>query len=128
MRFHRNEHGIVLGRLMKLLLFAAVAAFVLLNSGAIVTNIFGLSNDADEIAIAVSTSMADDPSLTAPQAEQQAQEMAHEHGAHLLRLWVDDTNVLHVRLQRRAHVALIEGIKALRPYVVAKTTGTSGIS
>ena len=117
----------VVSWLVKLVLFTAVAAFVLLNAGAIVTNIFGLSNNADEIAISLSTTMAGDRSMSPFEVQQQAEQMASKDGAKVVRVWVDGHNVLHVRLQRRAHVALIGDIKPLKHFVVAKQTGTSSI-
>lgn len=113
---------------MKLVLFTAIAAFVLLNAAAVATNMFSLSDRADEIAISLSTTMAGDHSMTSYEAEQEAGKMATDSGARLVRLWVDDRNVLHVTLKRRAHVALIDRVKALKHVIVAKQTGTSSIS
>jgi hypothetical protein len=127
MAIHRNQDGVLVSWLMKLLAFTAVAAFVLLNAGAIVTNMFSLSDKADQIAVSVSTSMANDQGMTTYQAQTMAEKMASDSGARLIRLWVDGQNVLHVRLKRSAHVALIGDVHAFKKFVVAKQTGTSAV-
>jgi hypothetical protein len=127
MAIKRNQDGVVVSWLMKLALFTAVAAFILLNAGAIVTNMFSLSDKADEIAISLSTTMAGH-TLSTYQLQQEGEQMASKSGAKLVKIWVDDQNVLHVKLKRAANVALIDRVKALKKFIVAKETGSSSIS
>ena len=123
---HLDERGLILNWLMKILIFMGVVSFALFNAGAIAVNVVGLSSTADDIAVEVSTTLAQGPSMQPRELQAEASRLARRAGAKLVGVWVDDSRVLHVKLKRRARVVLIDDIDALRPYIVAKATGQSG--
>ncbi len=123
----RDERGVVVGWLTKIAIFFGVAAFVLYNLGAIVVNSVGLSSDADDIANQLSTTLVDNPHMPLQQLADQGQQIAAGSGARLVRVWVKD-GVLYVKLKRPARVMGLLRVHALRPFVVAKQTGHSGVS
>jgi hypothetical protein len=123
---HLDERGLILNWLMKILIFMGVVSFALFNAGAIAVNVVGLSSTADDIAVEVSTTLAQGPSMQPRELQAEASRLARRAGAKLVGVWVDDSRVLHVKLKRRARVVLIDDIDALRPYIVAKAMGQSG--
>lgn len=124
-----DERGVIVTWLFKIVLVLGLIGFVLFNAGAMAVNTFGLSSTATDIAVQVSSDMSSQPSMTITQAATEAQGLAHEHGAHLSKIWINqDDDTLHIELRRRADVLLIGKVKSLKPYVVARATGQSGLT
>ncbi|HEY7876545.1 MAG TPA: hypothetical protein VIG64_15635 [Actinomycetota bacterium] len=124
-----DERGILVSWLVKLLLGLAIAGVILFEVGAIVVNTFTLSSSANDIAIALATSVQQSgsasPNLT--QLETQAKDLAKEAGARLVDVELDTSErVVRVTLRRRADTLVVQRFGAIEDWGRATAEGQSG--
>lgn len=122
MRLPRDESGVVVSWLIRVLLFLAVIGIVLYDAGAIVVNVVTLDSAADDIANSISIDVSEASLQPSQFADSQIFDMAKAlvkdeatgvAGARVVRrgTGMDENEVVHVRLRRTA------------PTIVAKWIG-----
>lgn len=124
-----DERGILVSWFVKLFLGLAIAGLILFEVGAIAVNTFTLSSSANDIAIALATSVQQSgsasPNLT--QLETQAKDLAKEAGARLVDVEVDTSErIVRVTLRRRADTLLVQRFSAIEDWGRATAEGQSG--
>ena len=133
----RNEDGVVLNWLVKLLIGLAVGGVILFDAGAIAINFFGLDSAADEVANNLATEIStgevtpsDIQSLgvcgrrvaTSPLC-QRLKSMAKEHDARIVEASVDLQGELKIRLKRTADTLLVQRIGPIEDWGTATAEG-----
>jgi hypothetical protein len=125
----RDERGIVISWLVRLLVGLAIAGLVVFEVGAIAVNTFTLSSTANDIAVALSTSAAQS-GATGPNQNQllvEGRTLAKEAGAKLVSVEVDtNERVVHVTLRRRAHTLIVQRFDAIEGWGRATAEGQAG--
>lgn len=120
----RNERGVVVSWLVKILVGLAIGGVIIYDAGSIAVNFFGLDSKADEIANEVATEVAtgntSQVDLNAlktctkrPSANelcQMLQNKAKAADAKLQKVTVDLKNNLKVRLKRTADTLIVSRI------------------
>ena len=124
----RDERGVVISWLVKLLLGLAVFGVILFDAGSIIVNFFGLDSAADEIAVAVSTSVRSGEIAPNDRSslETATKELAKEAKAKLVSVNVDQDGVLHVRLKRTAKTLIVGRIGPIKKWAKATADGRAG--
>ena len=135
----RNDHGVVLNWLVKLLIGVAVGGVILFDAGAITINFFGLDSAADEVANTMATEIS---SGQVSQSEVQSlgacgkraaatplcqtiKDLAKEHKARILEVAVDLKGNLKIRLRRKADTLLVQRIGFIEDWGTATAEGTA---
>jgi hypothetical protein len=114
----RDERGIVVGWIVRVLLGLAVAGLVLFDLGSITVNYFGLDSTANDIAQDVSLQISQVRAFDERQAEARAEAMARDADARLVSLDLDrTTDTLTIVLRRRASTLFAHRIGALDGWV-----------
>ncbi|HET7482795.1 MAG TPA: hypothetical protein VFK89_08040 [Actinomycetota bacterium] len=132
MREYRDETGIIVSWLVKIVLFFAVIGTVLFDAGSIVINSVTLDSSADQVAIAVSLKLADNPGQFV--TDQQVYDLAKTEvadpedgvaGAKVARKGteIDDAGIVHVRLKRRARTLVTKYIGPLKHFTAGTGNG-----
>lgn len=116
----------ITGWLIKLLIGFAVTAVVVFDGGSILVNYFTLDSTADDIAIAVSTDLAGGASPNAQALEDHAEELAQESEARLLDFSIDQDEVVHVTIRRRASTLVVGKIGWIKDWARATAEGRAG--
>ena len=104
----------VAGWLFRVLLSFAVVGLLLFDTGAIAVNYLTLESTADDIANALETDVESGSNRSA--LHQQAQVLAEDAEARLLRAEVDPAGVLLLRIRRPAKTLLAHKVDALRKW------------
>lgn len=121
----RDEHGLILGWLGKLLIGFVLIGIVIFDGGAIVINFFTLDSTADEIAIKLTTGTTQP--LTIQEVEPQARALAKEAGARLVSVSVEG-NTVHLQLRRRATTLVVGRIGPIADWARATAEGQAAIT
>jgi hypothetical protein len=122
-----DERGILVSWLVKLLLGLAIAGVILFEAGAIAVNTFTLSSTANDIAIALSTSVQQSGNPNLGQIQTQAKELAKEADAKLVDVELDTTErIVRVTLRRRADTLIVQHFAAIAGWGKATAEGQSG--
>ena len=120
----RNESGVVVSWLVKMILGLAIGGVIIYDAGSIATNFFGLDSAADEIANQIATDVATGSTEAAdlnalrtcgrqPSSQPLCQELQNkvkEHDAKLQKVTVDLENNLKIRLRRTASTLVVSRI------------------
>ena len=120
----RNERGVILNWLVKLVIGMAIGGVIIFDTGSIVINYFGVDGAADEIANQIATDVttgkysdADLQTLnscdrrpTTNQICTAIQQKAKEHDAKLLNVTVDLQKNIKIRLKKTADTLVVERI------------------
>ncbi len=122
MRTIRDERGIVVDWMLKIVVTLGVIAVVLYDVGAVAVNYFQLDSKADEIAIAASTGVQ----ITQRDVERVAQEEADEADVKLVAAELTPEGQVVVRVKRRASTLVAKHISPLRSYTLARAEGRAG--
>ena len=131
----RNESGIIVSWLLKVVGLLAVIGVVVFDIGSIAINTITLDSSADDVAVAVSirVDQASGRFFTDPQVYQLAvEQVGHETdgvaGAKVLKngTGIDDEGIVHVRLRRKAKTLITGLIGPLEKYTVGKADGQAG--
>jgi hypothetical protein len=116
-RIARDERGVVVEWLVKMMAGLALAGIVVFDLAAIVVNHITLDSTANDIAIDLSTDLAvSSPGPVDARLTARAKELARAAKARLVRLELDDAGVLHVRLARHAQTIVISRVEPLRKW------------
>jgi hypothetical protein len=122
----RDERGILVSWLVRLVLSFAVVAVILFDTGSIILNFFGLDSTARDIAVSLSTEV--DPrshSLRDQQIlEQKVTELAAEADARMVSVTLEERAIV-VTLRRRAETILVDRISPIRDWALATADGRS---
>lgn len=133
----KNERGVIVGWLLKMLIGLAIGGVILYDTGSIAVNFFGLDSAADEVANVVATELAagtptagDLQSLevcrrrpTANRYCELLQRRVRKHDARLLGAHIDQQGTLKVRLRRTADTLVVSRIGFIEDWATATTEG-----
>ena len=125
----RDERGILVSWIVKLLIGLAVAAVVLFDAGSIAVNAFTLSSSATDIANALATTIQQSGSASPNEAqiENEARDLADDAGAKLVSVTIDKTSrTVKVELRRKADTLIVSRVGAIEKWARATAEGTSG--
>jgi hypothetical protein len=129
MRALRDERGVIVSWIAKLVAGLAVGSVVLFDAGAIAVNYVGLDSTAEDIANALSADVAGAGApVSSAQLEASAAEAARAAGARVVRVEIDPQGFLHLRLKRAAKTLLASNIDSLRKWTRATATATAATS
>ncbi len=135
MRRRTNESGIILNWFLKVGVTLLVLAVIGFDVGSIVVNNFSLSSSADDVAVAVSIGVSDNPStfFTDFQIYEMAVDVVSDEtngvaGARVVRkgTHIDDEGIVHVRLRRKADTLVTHLIGPLEKTTIAVVDGQAG--
>ena len=135
----RNDHGVVLNWLVKLIIGLAIGGVIVFDAGAIAVNFFGLDSDADEVANRLATeissgqiSQSEVQSLgvcgkkaAATPLCQRIKDMANERGARILEVDVNLQGEIKIRMRRKADTLLVQRIGPIEDWGTATAEGTA---
>ncbi|MGH2826267.1 MAG: hypothetical protein ACRDKF_04770 [Actinomycetota bacterium] len=120
----RDERGIVVNWMAKLVIFLALVGVAIYDVSALAVNAFQLDSLVDEIAVTVSTSAGDGRSLF--EVEKEARKMARRQDAKLVNLEVDEQKaVLRVTVRREAKTMVVSRFSQLEDWGRMSATGRS---
>ncbi len=128
----RDERGVVLSWLFKLVLILGVLGVVIFDTGSTVVNAVSLDSSADQVAIDLALEIGTTPPqfLTDQEIFQMAREVVNDPGnaiidAKILRkgTLIDDSGIVHVRLKREATTLAAHYIPQLDRFTVAVGNG-----
>lgn len=125
----RDERGVLVSWLVKLLIGLAIAGVVLFDAGSIVVNDFTLSSSASDIANTLATSIQQSGSATIDESSLQIEgrALAKDANAKLVSITVDRTaRVVKVRLRRKAKTLIVSHIGPIEKWGRATADGQSG--
>jgi hypothetical protein len=132
MRLLRDERGIVVDWLIKMIVFVGLLSVVIFDGGSIAVNIFGLDSAADEIANVVATRVTESPSdrFTDPQIYDIAVETIGEFGyggAKLVRkgTGIEADGLITIKLKRTATTIVVSRVGFMEDWAKAKAEGTA---
>ena len=126
MHLHRDERGVIVGWLLKLVLVLGVVGALLFDGVAVAVNVFGLDSTAADIANALSTSVSTADVTNQLAVEQAARDLAKDAGARLVRVKIDPVErILRVKLARRAKTLVLGRVGALEDWTKTTAVGTS---
>jgi hypothetical protein len=129
MRLLRDERGIVIDWLIKLIVFLAIAGVVLFDGGSILVNRLTATASAEDVAAATASDIAFSGSRPNQQAlEELASEQAADFGVKLLEVTLDTEGILSVRVRKRATTILANKIGFLKKYLRATGSAQSSIN
>ena len=132
----RSERGIVADWLVKLVIGFAIFGVIAFDAGSILVNYFTLDSGADDVAIAVSTTVG-----TASKAVNYTPEEIRRlaiaevddesggvDGARVMKEGtdIDDGGVVHIRLRRVADTLIVKRIGAIAKWARATADGQAG--
>lgn len=133
--YHRDEGGLVVAWLVRVVLVLGLVALVLFEAGAIAINFITLDGTANEVAAQVSAEAATGadavPNLKCNRrarvpACQAAYDVAREHGVHVLEASYDQQGVFHVTLRRTADTFIVGRIDAIKDWATATASARAG--
>ena len=120
----QDERGIAVNWMAKLVIFLALLGVIIYDVSALAVNAFQLDSLVDEIAVTVSTSAGDRPSLF--ELEQEADKIARRQGAKLTELEVDDREgTLRVTVKREAETLVVRRFSQTEDWGRMSATGRS---
>ncbi len=125
----RDERGIIVNWLVKLLIALAVLGVILFDAGSIAANFFGLDSTANDVAIQLSEEVNPGTGcFESPALEASAKALAKEHEARSIDVTVDPepTCIVRVTLRRRADTLIVGRIGPIKDWAVATADGQSG--
>ncbi len=132
----RNQRGIIGDWLVKLVIGFAVFGVIAFDTGSILVNYFTLDSGADDVAVAVSTSVGASSAASnyTPQEIRQLalaevnSEDGGVEGAKVLKEGtdIDEAGVVHIRLRRVADTLVVKRIGAIAKWARATADGQAG--
>ncbi len=135
----KDERGVVLNWLVKLILGLAIGGVILFDTASIVVNFFGLDSAADEVANQITTNIAAGaiPESDLPLVKQcvksptvnelcrQLNAAARKHETRLLKANVDQKGNLKLRFRRTADTLVVDKIGFIEDWAVATVESSS---
>ncbi len=127
----RDERGIIVNWLVKLLIALAVVGVMLFDAGSIAANFFGLDSTANDVAIQLSEEVsrsAGGGCFKTPALDASAKALAKEHEARPVEVTVEQEPacIVRVTLRRRADTLIVGRIGPIKDWAVATADGQSG--
>jgi hypothetical protein len=121
---------VISGWMFRLTLAFAVVAVILFDAGKIGVNFFTLDSKADEIAVALATSVTNDelPANNPRALEEAATALAGDAGARLVRAEIDTGGVITIRLRRSAETLIVGRVPQLEDWIKATADARAGSS
>ena len=133
----RNERGVVVSWLVKMLLGLAIGGVIIFDAGSIAMNFFGLDSAADEVANQIATDVATGSTQASdlnalktcgrkPSSQPLCQELQNkvkQHDAKLLKVTVDLENNLKIRMRRTASTLVVSRIGFIEDWGTATAEG-----
>lgn len=129
--FLRDESGIVVAWLLRVVIGLALVGVVVFDAGAIAINFFSLDGAADEVAVEVSTDLATGADVTpnlkcrrrsADPACRVVYEVAREKGVRVVSAHFDQEGIFHVELERTADTLIVQHIDAIADWAKASAS------
>jgi hypothetical protein len=125
----RNERGMIVNWLLKVVLALMLSGIVLYDAGAVIVNYVTLDSSAEDIARELATDMTATASVpVATTVADEARLLAREAGARLVGSRVDPDGMVHVKVRRTARTLLVRRIDAVRRWGRAVATGRARTS
>ena len=129
----RDERGVIINWLVKLVLTLAIFGVIVFDFGSIAVNYFTLDSAADDAAVALSLAIdTDDFGTNDAQVVQAAENLiasdeslAGDARVVDARTHVDEQGVIHITLRRAADTLVVDQIDAIRKWGVATTEGSA---
>lgn len=131
MQILRDERGIVVDWLIKMIVFVGLLGVVIFDGGSIAVNVFGLDSAADEIANVVSTRVVESPGdrFTDRQIYDLAASTIEEFGyggAKLVRKGTGiEGDVITIKLKRTANTIVVGQVGFMEDWAKATAEGTA---
>jgi hypothetical protein len=134
-RIHRDERGIVISWLVKILVALAIAGVVLLDAGSIVVNYFSVQDTANQVAVAVAAEVGAGASVvpnlrcTRRSADgpcKAAFEIARDEGVRITSATFDQQGVFHVEIKKTADTLVVGRIGAIESWATVTATAEAG--
>ncbi len=119
----RDEQGVVLNWLLRLVLTVAVLGVILFDAGSIAWNYFGVDSSADDIAFKVSESLANGTQVFTT-LEEEARLLAKDRGARLVDFQITQEEIV-VKIKREASTIVVSRLDAISDWGKAEATGSS---
>ena len=125
---HRDERGIVISWLVRILAGLAIAGVVLFDAGSIVLNVFAVNDTAQDVAVDVATELiAGGDAIPNLQCERrsshllcrQAYRIARENGVKIVSARFDQQSVFHVEVRKTATTLIVGRIDAISDWAEA---------
>jgi hypothetical protein len=133
----RDERGIIVDWLVKILLGIAIFGVIAFDAGSILVNYFTLDTASDDVAIAVSLQIgtADPRGFTDDEVYRLAREQVRSEddgveNARVLRMGteIDEEGIVRVRLRRVADTLIVGRIGVIENWARATANGQAGTS
>ena len=125
-RLAGDERGLIVGWIGKIVIGLALTAVVIYDAGSILINFFTLDSKAEEIAITLTTNTLPG-TLTAQDIQDEAQALATEAKARLLKVEVDPAErVVKITLRRRADTLVVGKLSFTKDWARATAEGQAG--
>lgn len=131
-----DERGIVGDWFVKLLIGFAIFGVIAFDAGSILVNYFTLDSGADDVAVAVSTSVGassrasnyTDEEIRQLALAQVNSEDGGVKGARVLRqgTYIDEAGIVHIRLRRVADTLVVKRIGPISKWARATADGQAG--
>jgi hypothetical protein len=122
----RDERGVIIDWLGKILLVLAILGTIAYEAGAIAVNYFSLDSKANEIALEIATDLQGGvlPENNDEAIETATRALAKSAGARLVAFEYDrDNNIFHVTMKRSANTLIISRLDATEDWAVARSNG-----
>lgn len=130
----RDERGVVVTWLLRVLVGIALAGIVLFDAGSIVVNFFSLDGTADEVAAAVAadvfTGTQPTPNLECKRRMEipicrKVYEVARDKGVRVVSARFDQEGGFYVELRRTADTLIVGRISAIEDWATATASAES---
>lgn len=119
----KDERGMVLSWLARLVLAVAVVGTLLYDTAAVGVNYFALDADASEMALELSNVGGNHPANPWP-LERAARDLARDAGAKLVSVRSEpERQVVFLKIKRQANTLLLDRIGPLAEWATATATG-----
>lgn len=121
----RDERGIIVGWLVRLVIAFALFAVVAYDAGSIAINFFTLDQAAKDVATDLSADAVEPSSYLRPdQFEERAKELAKEVGARVTDFELSSEGDVHIQLRRKASTLVVSRISAISDWARATADAT----
>jgi hypothetical protein len=119
----RDERGVIVDWLARTVLFLALFGITLFDGVSTAVNYLGLQGVADETAAAVSADLTGNTRPTEREIAEEAEALAQEHGARLLRAEMDSEGMVRIKMRRTAKTLFLGRIPATERWTRATAVG-----
>ena len=123
MRVFRNERGVVLNWIFRIVLVLGVIGVLIFDAGSMAVNYFTLDSTSDTVALAVARAVEAGEIQPSNQRflKQLARKTLREDGvdARVLRAEVDEEHILHLRLRREATTIVAKYLPPVHRWTIA---------